>query len=324
MQPTQTRQPDRRFTWLAYATAALTAGLIIFGAVVRVTDSGLGCGNQWPLCNGTIFPPLDNLTAWIEWLHRLFAALIGVFGIATLIFAVRAYRSGRIPRLALYATIVAALLFILQSALGAIVVIFDLPPTSVTLHLGTAMLLFAALLVAALSAVYQPDKAYPSDRLTALAYVTTALSFVIILTGALVRGSGATLACVDWPLCNGAWFPFDQGQLAIIHMLHRVAVVSLGIALLFTLGYAFSLRAGGVSRTYALLALVAYLAQAGIGALYVFSAAAPLWGALHVLFAALTWGALVALSLVELLNSRAASGETEGTWHSQLSNPVRN
>lgn len=320
---TQRIQPSRLFTGLAFATALLTVGLIVFGAIVRVTDSGLGCGNHWPLCNGTIFPPLDNLTAWIEWLHRLFAALIGVFGVATLVVAVRDFRGGRLPRLSLNATIAAALLFFLQSILGAIVVVLDLPPTFVTLHLGTAMLLLAALLVGGLSAVYRPHRQLVSDRFTALVYVTTALSFVIILTGALVRGSGATLACVDWPLCNGAVFPFEQGQLAIIHMLHRFAVAALGLALLFTVGYAFSLRRSGAARTYAVVALVAYLAQAGIGAAYVFTAAAPLWGALHVLFAALTWGALVALSLIEVMNSRTASGETEGTWQPQTSEPVR-
>lgn len=321
---TNRHQPGRLFTGLAFATAILTTGLIVFGAIVRVTDSGLGCGNQWPLCNGTIFPPLDNLTAWIEWLHRLFAALIGVFGIATLISGVRAYRAGRIPRLALNATIVAAILFFVQSVLGAIVVVLDLPPTSVTLHLGTAMLLYAALLVAAISAIHRPSRLHVSDRFTALAYVTTALSFVIILTGALVRGSGATLACVDWPLCNGAVFPFEQGQLAIIHMLHRFSVAALGVGLLLVVGYALSMRQSGSARTYAVLALLAYLAQAGIGAAYVLTAAAPLWGALHVLFAALTWGALVALSLVETLNSRAASGETEGIWQPpQTSEPIR-
>ena len=47
----------------------------------------------------------------------------------------------------------------------------------------------------------------PRDRFTALAYVTTALSLLIILTGAFVRGSGATLACVTWPLCNGDNLP---------------------------------------------------------------------------------------------------------------------
>lgn len=313
----------RGFIWLATATALLTIGLIVFGAIVRVTDSGLGCGNEWPLCNGTIFPPLDNLTAWIEWLHRLFAALIGVFGILTLIAAVRAYRAGRVHKLALQATVAAAILFFVQSALGAIVVVLDLPPTSVTLHLGTAMLLLAALLVAAISPVHRPTRENVNDRFTALVYVTTALSFIIILTGALVRGSGATLACVDWPLCNGTVFPFQQGQLAIIHMLHRISVVALGIALLLVAYNAFANGSSSASRRYTLLAVVAFFAQAGIGAAYVLTAAAPLWGALHVLFAALTWSALVALSLVETMNNRVERGEMDRVWQPQTSSSVR-
>lgn len=316
MQHSEAHRP-RLFPSLALVTALMTVGLIMVGGVVRVTDSGLGCGNQWPLCNGTIFPPLDNLNAWIEWLHRLFAALIGVFGILTLIAAIRSSRKGE--RLALGATITAAILYLLVATLGAITVKLELPPTVVTLHLGAAMLLLAALLTAAISSRYQAAAVYPRDSFTALAYTTTALSFVIILTGALVRGSGATLACLDWPLCNGALFPVGQGQLAVIHMLHRVAVLALGVTLVLLVWNAWSQRRGNLNvRTFALLALVAYLAQAGIGAMYVISRAAPLWGAGHVLFAALTWGALVSLSIIETLNSRA-SGETEDQWRRQPS-----
>ena len=317
---TNPARPSRLFTTLAFATAFLTVGLIVFGAIVRVTDSGLGCGNQWPLCNGTIFPPLDNLTAWIEWLHRLFAALIGTFGIATLVVAIRAYRGGRIQRLPLVATVAAAILFFVQSILGAIVVVLDLPPTSVTLHLGTAMLLLAALLIAAIASVYRPaERPDASDRVTALAYVTTALSFVIILTGALVRGSGATLACVTWPDCNGAIFPFDQGSLQTIHMLHRFAVVALGVTLLLLVWSAWTSRSGSV-RALALLALVAYLCQAAVGALVVLSRADSLWAAGHVGFAAATWAFLVALSLIESLNT---AERLEGEWRVQ-SEPLLN
>lgn len=311
----------RLFPSLAMMTALLTIGLIVFGAVVRVTDSGLGCGNQWPLCNGTVFPPLDNMTAWIEWLHRLFAALIGVFGLVTLYLAIRAYRKRN--RVVLRATVVAAALFVIQSALGALVVIFDLPPTMVTLHLGTAMLLLAALLVAAIGATYTPQKQPTGrDRLTALAYTTTALSFVIILTGALVRGSGATLACVDWPLCNGALLPFDQGQLATIHMLHRFSVAALGISLILLVWSAWKNRHDGLSRRLSVFALVMYLAQAGVGALFVLTSADALWGAAHVGFAAATWALLVALSTVESLNHQSTE-LSESEWQQQ-SKPLPN
>ncbi len=291
----------RMFIRLALATAALTVGLIVFGAVVRVTDSGLGCGSSWPLCNGTIFPPLDNLTAWIEWLHRLFAALIGVMGLATLALA---WRSHRHQGLVFGAVIVAAVLFVVQSALGALTVILHLPPTIVALHLGTAMLLLAALLVAVVAAVYQPTERQEADSVSLLAYITMALSLVIILTGALVRGSGATLACVDWPLCNGEILPVNQGQAALIHMLHRFAVVGLGIALVLLVWQVFQARQG-TARQVAVLALVAYLVQAGIGALFVLTLAAPIWGAAHVGFAAATWALLVILSGMEFVSTQS-------------------
>jgi heme A synthase len=303
MQQQHMARPARTFRTLAVLTALATVGLIVFGAVVRVTDSGLGCGDSWPLCDGTILPPLDNLTAWIEWTHRLFAALIGVMGLATLVTGWRAYRQ---ERLVIGSVAIAAGLFVVQSALGAIVVILELPPTMVALHLGTAMLLLAALLVAVVASVYQPARASSgTDQVAMLAYITAALSLVIILTGALVRGSGATLACLDWPLCNGSILPVDQGQSALIHMLHRFAVVGLGIALALLVWQVRQARREPLAQQVAWLALVAYLAQAGVGAIFVLTRAQPLWGAAHVGLAATTWALLVILSVMEYVGAQA-------------------
>jgi heme A synthase len=288
----------------------------VFGAVVRVTDSGLGCKNTWPDCNGTFFPPLDNVTAWIEWLHRLFALLIGAFGLVTLGVAIAAYRRRNRP--VVTATAIAAVLFFIQSALGAIVVVLDLPPTFVTLHLGTAMLLLAALLTAALFSMHKPARIYKPDRFTSLAYITAALSLVIILTGALVRGSGATLACTTWPLCNGTLIPAEQGQWAMIHMFHRLAVGALGVTVAILIWLAFSSRRERGVRLLAVGAGATYLAQAGVGAMFVFSSAAPFWGAMHVFFAALTWAAFVALCVIEAVNTRQVQVQ-EATWQPQSS-----
>lgn len=307
---------SKTFIILAMTTALLTIGLIVFGAVVRVTDSGLGCGSDWPLCNGTIFPPLDNLTAWIEWLHRLFALLIGLFGLATLYVAVRAYR--RHDTTVLGFTAAAAVLFVIQSALGAIVVIFELPPTFVTLHLGVAMLLLGALLAAGVTAWYRPQQRTGRDQITVLAYANAAFALIIILTGALVRGSGATLACTDWPLCNGDVVPLAQGQLAMIHMIHRFAVAALGITLAILVWQVYRLRQDSLTRGVALAAFVVYLVQVGVGALYVLSAAGPEWGAAHVGLAATTWGLLVVLSAMEALNTGEIwSSQASQAWNTQ-------
>ncbi|MCY4145897.1 MAG: COX15/CtaA family protein [Chloroflexi bacterium] len=290
------------FVWCALGTAALTWALIVFGAVVRVTDSGLGCGTDWPLCNGTVFPPLDNLTAWIEWLHRLFALLIGLCGLATLALAWRDFRKqdARVLRLAM----LAAFFFLLQSGLGAVVVFWELPPTFVTLHLGVAMLLLAALLAAALVAWHHPQPRRPGDSLSELAGVNAAFALLIILTGALVRGSGATLACVEWPLCYaGILLPVEEGLLAVIHMTHRFSVAAMAVTLLFLAWRSWRRRA--LVRRMAMAAALVYLLQIGVGGLFVISAAGPVWGAVHVGLAAAVWGLLVCLFVIERLALRA-------------------
>jgi heme A synthase len=307
---------SRFFPSLALTAALLTVGLIVFGAVVRVTDSGLGCGNHWPLCNGTIFPPLDNLTAWIEWLHRLFAVLIGLFGLAMLVVAIRDYRKQN--RGVLVATVLAAILYAVQAFLGRAVVLEDLRPALVTLHLGIAMLLVGGLIAAWAGAIYAPKQRYPRDSFTALVYITTGLALVIILTGALVRGEGASLACTDWPLCNGSLLPFDQGRLQVYHMVHRFAVGALGVSLALLIWSAWKNRSGQMRRL-TVFAGVMYLCQAGIGALFVLSRAEALWGAAHVGFAAVTWVLLVVLSVIESLNT---SERLEGAWQPH-SEPLR-
>src|SRR5437660_12601089 len=67
----------KSFSRLAWSAAACTYLLIILGAIVRITGSGMGCGDHWPLCNGKLLPPLD-LPTLIEYGHRLAAALVSV------------------------------------------------------------------------------------------------------------------------------------------------------------------------------------------------------------------------------------------------------
>jgi len=103
-----------RFQKLAAATVATAILLVTIGVVVRVTGSGLGCPD-WPLCHGQIIPPFDDARAWIEWIHRTVAVIVGfeVIGLAAL-----ALIDHRDRRVLVGATVVAVLLVGFQAWLG--------------------------------------------------------------------------------------------------------------------------------------------------------------------------------------------------------------
>jgi len=126
----------KRFVTLARVAAASAYLLIVLGAVVRISGSGMGCGDHWPLCNGHLFPPLDDIRTVIEWSHRLVAGVVSILVVALVALDWR--RAW--PALAL---------LIVQILLGAVTVKTELKPVLVILHLATAMLLLAALIVAA-------------------------------------------------------------------------------------------------------------------------------------------------------------------------------
>ena len=209
----------RRFTTLAWSAAAFTYLLIVLGAVVRITGSGLGCGDHWPLCNGHFFPPLDDIGTVIEWSHRLVAALVSILVIALAVYDWWLRPPGR---RAARPSHIAVSLLVLQVLLGAVTVKLELPPWSVVLHLGTAMLLLATLLVAA-------SPPAPRFVLQPRTIVLLSLAFVTVLFGALTANLGAAAACGGFPLCNGqVWV--TAGPLALIQWTHRLLAYAFAIA----------------------------------------------------------------------------------------------
>ncbi len=189
----------RRFATLAWIAAACAYLLIVLGAVVRISGSGMGCGDHWPLCNGHLFPPLNEIPTVIEWSHRLVAGLVSILVAGLVVLDWRRTR----PALAL---------LILQIILGAVTVKTGLTPAMVILHLATAMLLLAALITA--------PRPGPRDP------VPLALAFITVLFGALTANLGAMASCGGFPLCNGQIIP-HAGPLAAIHWTHRLLAYTL-------------------------------------------------------------------------------------------------
>src|SRR5207249_5975998 len=216
----------QRLTRLAWTAATFTYLLIILGAIVRITGSGMGCGEHWPLCNGRLLPPLDVPTM-IEYGHRLAAAAVSVLvaGLAGLAWwlrrGARSEERDRPDR----TSYTALGLLMLQILLGAVTVKLELPPWTVILHLGTAMLLLATLMVVA-----REDRVAPPSRAglwTSRAGLwALVLGFVTVLLGALTANLGAASACLGFPLCNGQIIP-DGHYLQHIHWVHRLLAYTL-------------------------------------------------------------------------------------------------
>src|SRR5438445_11080307 len=165
----------------ALVSASLLASflVVVWGGIVRVTGSGLGCPD-WPLCHGQFLPSLDPATR-IEWTHR-FLAIVGGITVASLVlWSLLVYRA---DRRVLALALIAAVLYPLQAVLGAITVVLELPPEWVTVHLANAELLLATLTILAVL-VRSPERARSrAPGWTSLALAAAPGTFVLMLSGA--------------------------------------------------------------------------------------------------------------------------------------------
>src|SRR5438067_1234536 len=131
----------RRVAWIA---VAFTYFLVALGGTVRTTDSGLSCPD-WPLCYGQAFAAIDYHTL-LEQFHRYVAAIVSVLVIT---LAISALIWARKERHILVPALIAPVLLVIQIVLGGLTVLWKLPPTIITAHLGTALAIFAMIITIA-------------------------------------------------------------------------------------------------------------------------------------------------------------------------------
>lgn len=266
-------------------------GLIVVGSVVRTSGSGLACPD-WPLCEGRLIPRLE-IHVLIEWFHRLLALLVSLLLFTTVLWCVvrrelRARLGGLMG--------LAVLLLFAQVLLGALTVWKLLSPAVVSAHLAVALLLFVTLLVTSLIASThpEPDEAPAGHRpagLLELFALITLLTYAQSVLGGMVSSSQAGLACPDWPLCRGEWFPDVRGPMGL-HMLHRYVGYTVALGVLVA---AWAARHASDPRVWlgARMAASLVLAQVVLGVCNVLLGT-PIWlTALHLATAAATLGMLV-------------------------------
>jgi heme a synthase len=265
--PEQRLKRSRYLRWLAF-TLFLTFDLVVFGAYVRLTDSGLGCPD-WPGCytQATPWQALGNIRAeealrpdgavthfkaWVEMIHRYVAGSLGLLCIGLLVWAIRWRDSLPIGwRLAAL-----TLLWVcLQGAFGMWTVTLKLMPLVVTAHLlgGLTLLALLAWQHVRLSPAAVALSAFESAAQRGWVWLLSVFVVLQIALGGWVSTNYAALACDTVPLCQGAWLPamdFAHGftlwrdlgatqhgawlpfqALVAIHWVHRsCAVIVLAVA----------------------------------------------------------------------------------------------
>ena len=282
----------KAFRALSVATALVTYALVVLGGVVRVSGSGLGCPD-WPLCHGRLLPPLE-LHSIIEYSHRTTASLASTLIVATALVAWLALRRRR--DILIPATVAVGLLGV-QVVLGAITVVLELPPIIVLAHLGTAIALLGAVCVTATAAILTgPGECDPVAVWRARG--AAAGTFVLILSGSLVVGSGASGACDGWPLCGGG-FDIPLQRLPLIQLLHRGVAGAIGIGVLLALLAVLARhRRDRAVRATVALTLAALALQVAVGAAVVTLQLPPVLRGLHLALAAAVWAGTIVLSVI--------------------------
>lgn len=298
-----------RFAWIVLAC---NVAVILWGAYVRASGSGAGCGNHWPLCNGEVIPRAPDVEMLVEFSHRLTSglALLGVVALAVWVF--RAVPAGDAARLGA----VWSVFFMLNEAgVGATLVLFRLVADNTTLaralfmavHLVNTFLLLAALTATAhwLSGGAPVRPARRPGLLAAFGIASVALL--------AVGTSGAVAALGDTLYPAGSLSEALRADLSpTSHLLIRLRVLHPALAMATGLLLAFLAPRAPLSNTdrrgrraaRAVTALAAV--QLGAGLLNIVLLA-PVWMQLvHLLLADALWIAFVVLA-ASALSERAAT-----------------
>ena len=272
-------------------TVAAAAGMflvLIQGTLVTNTGSADGCGNSWPLCHGEFVPQYTVATA-IEYSHRLVVSVESALIMTAALGVLLLWRQRLEFRI--YVPVMVFFLF-LQAGLGAATVMWPQADEMKALHFGVSLIAFASTLLTAVLAYEKNGRDKLRDRLVPRWLIWTVwglagYTYLVVYLGAYTRHTESSLACGDWPLCNGSAFPGFTGPVGIVFS-HRLAAFFLVVGMTALLSYTVRMRDYRPDLFWgSLVALVLVIAQSIGGA-------AVVWSGMDV-FATLSHGTIVSL-----------------------------
>jgi len=298
-----TRQTPAWLGRFAWAVLAYNVLVIVWGAVVRATGSGAGCGDHWPLCNGQVVPLNPRLATVIEFTHRMMSGGTLILVIALAVWVFRATLQRHLAR----AFAVAALLLTLNEALlGALLVKLGLTamstspwrPPMLALHLSNTLLLLAALALTAhflgRSAAHQRGAVAFTHRPLAITGLASAM--VVGVTGSLAALGDTLYPSASLRSALAADFSASAQWLVRLRILHPVSAVLVAAFLLWLLRRAVFSPADAQHRRLGLWLAGLLAFQFLLGILDVLLRA-PVWmQVLHLGGADAFWAVLIVLT----------------------------
>jgi len=304
----------RAFTKFAWAVLGYNLLVVLWGALVRATGSGAGCGNHWPLCNGVVLPRDPATATLIEFGHRLTSGLALLLVVALVVGARRAFAEGHPARRAAWASLG---LMIVEALVGAGLVLFGWVAQDASfargwvmgVHLANTFLLLGALALAADWSAH-PGGFSLSGRgpLTLAAWLAAAALLVTGVTGAVAALGDTLFPSTSFAEGLRRELSSESDILLRLRILHPFAAIAAAAALLGIARMALRLRPDDRVRR-ASLALVGLVAvQMLVGLLNVALLAPVVLQLVHLLLADLVWIALVLLAAAALAPA-ATAGE---------------
>jgi heme a synthase len=215
----------RSLKWLAVATTIAMILILIGGALVTKTGSGMGCGRSWPLCNGKFLPLEITPELAIELAHRLVS---GVGGVMVLVLSVWSWKAIGHIRETKFLSFLSFFFLLLQALIGAAAVKWGQSSFVLALHFGISLISFASVFLLTLL-IFEVDKKFQADKLLIDKRMSfhivgiSIYSYFVIYTGALVRHTKSSLVCLDWPLCKNESPAFPSDMWEWVQMGHRAA-----------------------------------------------------------------------------------------------------
>ncbi|KAF0820214.1 MULTISPECIES: COX15/CtaA family protein [unclassified Cytobacillus] len=216
---------QRSLKWFAVLTSFGMLLVLLGGALVTKTESGMGCGKSWPLCNGELVPTDITPELIIELAHRLVS---GSIGFMVLILSIWTWRKIGHIRETKFLSLTSLFFLILQALIGAAAVVWGQSDFVLALHFGISLISFAAVLLLTLL-IFEVDKKFEAEKLIIDKRMrkhiigVSLYSYAVVYTGALVRHVNASLVCRDWPLCINDSFALPANMYEWVQMGHRAA-----------------------------------------------------------------------------------------------------